>query len=240
MTVLTSSPFLRPHGFAGLIGFCALGLLTGRPAEAVSVSLTSAQAPFLCPSGTCVYDVLTTSNEPPGPAPYPSAPITYATLSSGSYALNGYSYQFNNSSAAAAFATAYNASSAPEILKESNNKSKGLGEEPANPDEGGGPLFFTGVGTFNFTGVSSLTTANGQYVTSDGQAANTFKSNISGTGSYVGTVPQLQVWGLYKCTTGSCAPNPGMAVPAPLPMLGIGLAFGHSRRLRQRLNRQIG
>ena len=236
MTLITTSPLNRPQVFVGLIGLCALGLSMGQPAKAVTVSLSSAQAPFICPSGVCVFDVLTTSDVPPGPGPFPSAPITYATLSSGSYPLNGYSYQFNNASAASSFSTAYNASNAPAILKQSNDKSQSLGEEPANPDKGGGPLFYTGVGTFSFPGVGTLTTANGQYFT--GKASNNFNSNISGTGSFAGTVPQLQVWGLYKCTLGSCAP--GIAVPAPLPMLGIGAAFGYSRRLRQRLNRQLG
>jgi hypothetical protein len=236
MTLITTSPLNRPQVFVGLIGLCALGLSMGQPAKAVTVSLSSAQAPFICPSGVCVFDVLTTSDVPPGPGPFPSAPITYATLSSGSYPLNGYNYQFNNASAASAFATAYNASDAPNILKESNANSAGLGEVPANPDRGGGPLFFTGVGIFSFPLVGTLTTANGQYFT--GNASNNFNSNISGTGSFAGTVPQLQVWGLYKCTSGSCAP--GIAVPAPLPMLGIGAAFGYSRRLRHRLNRQLG
>jgi MYXO-CTERM domain-containing protein len=236
MPLTTASPFLNPQALAGLFGLCALGLLTGQPAEAVSVTLDSVQAPFLCPSGTCVYDVLTTSDVPPGPAPFPAPPITYDTLSS--YPLNGYSYQFVNATAASAFATAYNASNAPEVLKEANDSS--LGQEPANPGQGGGPLFFTGVGTFNFGTAGTLTTANGQYFTQAGQASNNFSSNISGTGFLSPTVPQLQVWGLYKCTSGSCAPTPGKPVPAPLPLLGIGAAFGYSRRLRQRLNHQMG
>jgi hypothetical protein len=239
MTLITATPLFKLQTLAGgVLGFCALGLFAGQPAEAVTVSLTSVQAPFLCPSGTCVYDVLTTSNVPPGTGSFPAPPITYSTLSSGSYALNGYSYEFVNATSAAAFATAYNSSSAPGVLKDANDGS--LGQQPANPGEDGGPLFFTGVGTFNFGTTGTLTTANGQYFTQAGQASNNFSSNISGTGFLSTTVPQLQVWGLYKCIGGSCSSNPGTSVPAPLPMLGIGAAFGYSRRLRQRLNRELG
>lgn len=234
MPLATASPCLNPQALAGLIGFCALGLFTGQPAEAVSVTLNAVQAPFLCPSGTCVFDVLTTSDVPPGSAPFPAPPITYSTLSSGSYPLASYSYQFNNATAAAAFATAYNSSTAPGVLKAANDNT--LGQKPLNPNISGGPLFFTGVGTVDF-GVGALTTANGQYFTQSGQASNNFSSNISGTGALGGVTPQLQVWGLYKCTGGGCLPT---AVPAPLPMLGVGAAFGYSRRLRQRLNRQMG
>ena len=235
MTLITTSPLNRPQLFVGLIGLCALGFSIGQPAKAVTISLSSVQAPFLCPSGTCVYDVQTTSNIPPGSPPFPAPAITYATLSSGSYALNGYSYKFVNATSASAFATAYNASNAPAVLKEANDNS--LGEKPANPGDDGGPLFFTGVGTFNFGPIGTLTTANGQYFTQIGQASNNFSSNISGTGSAAGTVAQRHVWGLYKCTSGSCTANP---VPAPLPMLGIGAAFAYSRRLRVRLNRVLG
>ena len=238
MTLITTSPLRRLPIFVGLIGVSALGFAMGQPAKAVTLSFTSVEAPFLCPSGTCVYDVLTTSNIPPGSPPFPAPPITYATLSSASYALNGYSYQFVNATAASAFATAYNSSNAPHVLKEANDNS--LGEEPANPDEDGGPLFFTGVGTFNFGPVGSLTTANGQYFTQRGQASNNFSSNISGTGQLAGTLPQSHVWGIYKCISGSCAVNPSTPVPAPLPMLGIGAAFAYSRRLRLRLNRELG
>jgi hypothetical protein len=237
MTLITTFPLRRPQLFVGLIGLSALGLAMGQPAKAVTLSFSSSQAPFLCPSGICVYDVLTTSDVPPGPAPFPAPPITYSTLSSGSYALNGYSYKFVNATAASAFSTAYNSANPPEVLKEANDSS--LGEIPANPHEVGGPLFFTGVGTFNFGPVGSLTTANGQYFTRIGQASNNFSSNISGTGQLVGELPQSQVWGIYKCISGSCVVNPATPVPAPLPMLGIGAAFAYSRRMRLRLNREL-
>ena len=235
MDLISCATKFRPQILAGLVGASAFGLFIGQPAKAVTVSLTSVEAPFLCPSGTCVYDVLTSSDVPPGNPPFPAPPITYATLSSGSYPLNGYSYEFNNATAAAAFATAYNSSSAPNVLKAANDGV--LGQKPANPDTAGGPLFFTNIGTATFPSISStLTTANGQYFT--GLASNNFSSNLSGTGLLSNTVPQQQVWAFYKCTGGSCAPATN--VPAPLPMLGIGAAFAYSRRIRRRVNSQIG
>jgi hypothetical protein len=234
--ISSSSATVRLQAFVGLVGFSVLALGASQPAKAVTVSLTSVQAPFICPAGTCVYDVLTTSDVPPGNPPFPAPAITFADLSSGSYPFNGYSYQFNNATAAAAFATAYNASAASNVLKFANDGT--LGQKPANPDAAGGPLFFTTIGTATFPSIAStLTTANGQYFT--GLASNNFSSNLSGTGQLANTVPQHQVWAFYKCVSGSCAPSPS-SVPAPLPMLGVGAAFGYSRRIRRRVNGQLG
>jgi hypothetical protein len=68
------------------------------------------------------------------------------------------------------------------------------------------------------------------------QAAINFTSNISGTGAFASVTPQPQVWSIFKCTGGSCAPQPpATSVPAPLPILGIGATFAYSRRMRQRI-----
>ena len=228
---------LRPclSALAGVVGLVVISAVASQPAEAVSLTFTSSAVPSLCPSGSCTYDVLTTSDVPPFSGSFPAAPITYQTLSS--LPLGGYSYQYIDATTAALFATAYNGSTAPAVLKTANNGS--LGALPSTPGTTGGPLFFTSLQTRNF-GPNSLTQAIGQFYSST--AAVNFGSNVSGTGSLSSVQAQLQVWSIFKCTSGSCAPTPPPTsdVPGPLPLLGVGAAFGYSRRLRQRIARLQG
>jgi len=228
---------LRPYfkGLIGVVGLAVVSAVASQPAEAVSLTFTSTDVPSLCPAGSCTYDVLTTSDVPPGTGSFPAPAITYSALSA--LPLNGYSYQYIDSTTAALFATAYNSSTAAPVLKAANNGT--LGALPSTPGTAGGPLFFTALQTRNF-GPNSLTQAIGQYYTTT--AAVNFGSNVSGTGSLSGVTPQLQVWSIFKCTTGSCAPTPPptSSVPGPLPLLGVGAAFAYSRRLRQRIARLQG
>jgi len=229
---------LRPYlkGFIAVVGLATITAVTSQPADAVSLTFNSTNNPGLCPSGSCTYDVLTTSDVPPFAAPFPAVPITYPTLSS--LPLNGYSYQFIDAATAALFATAYNSSSADAVLKTANNGV--LGEKPSSPNASGGPLFYTSNSVLSF-GNGTVTQAIGQYF-STGAAVN-FSSTVSGTGVFSPAQPQLQVWSIFKCTSGSCLPTPpppNVAVPAPLPILGVGAAFGYSRRLRQRAARLQG
>ena len=219
-------------GFIGVVGVAVISAVASQPADAVSLTFTSIDLPGLCPTGSCTYDVLTTSDVPPGTGPFPASAITYSTLST--LPLNGYSYEFVDSTSAALFATAYNGSSADLGLKTANDGI--LGDLPSTPGTIGGPLFFTALQTRNF-GPNSLTQATGQFYTNT--AAVNFGSNISGAGSLSNVTPQSQVWSVFKCTSGSCAstPPPTSAVPGPLPLLGVGAAFGYSRRLRQRVAR---
>lgn len=223
---------LRPYfnGLVGVFGLVVISAVASQPADAVSLTFTSTAVPGLCPSGSCTYDVLTTSDVPPFTGPFPAAPITYQTLST--LPLNGYSYQYIDATTAALFSTAYNGSAASPVLKTANNGS--LGALPSTPGTSGGPLFFTSLQTRNF-GPNSLTQAVGQFYSTS--AAVNFGSNVSGTGSLINVQPQLQVWSIFKCTSGSCVPTPPptSSVPGPLPILGVGAAFGYSRRLRQRI-----
>jgi len=225
----------RPHfkSVIGVVGLAVISAVASQPAEAVTLTFTSTDVPSLCPAGSCTYDVLTTSDIPPGTGSFPAPAITYSALTA--LPLNGYSYRFVNDTTAALFATAYNSSTAAPVLKAANNGT--LGALPSTPGTAGGPLFFTSLQTRNF-GPNSLTQAIGKYYTTT--TAN-FGSNVFGTGSLSGVTPQLQVWSIFKCTTGSCAPTPPTSsVPGPLPLLGVGAAFGYSRRLRQRITRLQG
>jgi hypothetical protein len=225
--------------FKGVVAVAGLAVITAvasQPAAAVSLTFNSTTiAPGLCPSGSCTYDVLTTSDVPPFAAPFPASPISFQTLYS--LPLNGYSYQFIDSTTASLFATAYDSSSAPTVLKTANNGV--LGALPSTPSTSGGPLFFTSLNTLNFPSLgNSLTQANGQYY-STGAAVN-FTTNVSGIGNFSGIQPQSLVWSIFKCTSGSCLPTPpppSSAVPAPLPFFGLAAAFAYSRRLRQRIAR---
>lgn len=237
--MFSRSPSLCPYfkGFVAVAGLAVITAVAPYPAAAVSLTFNSTNIPALCPSGSCTYDILTTSDVPPFAAPFPAAPITYQTLTS--LPLNGYSYQFIDSTTASLFATAYDSSSAPTVLKTANNGT--LGALPSTPGTSGGPLFFTSLNTTNFPLVGTLTQANGQYY-STGASVN-FTSNVSGTGSFSGIQPQSLVWSIFKCTSGSCLPTPpppSSAVPAPLPFFGLAAAFAYSRRLRQRIARLQG
>jgi len=231
---------LYPY-FKGVVAVAGLAVITAvapHSAAAVSLTFNSTNIPGLCPSGSCTYDVLTTSDVPPFAAPFPAAPITYQTLSS--LSLNGYSYQFIDATTASLFATAYDSSSAPSILKTANNGS--LGALPSTPTTSGGPLFFTSLPITNYPGIGTVTQAIGQYF-SAGAAVN-FSSNVSGTGGFSTIIqPQSLVWSIFKCTSRSCLPTPpppSSAVPAPLPFFGLATAFAYSRRLRQRIARFQG
>jgi len=223
-------PYLK--SLIGFVGLAVISAVASQPADAVSLTFTSTNA--LCSSGSCTFDVLTTSDVPPGTGAFPAPAITYSALSA--LPLNGYSFQFVDSTTAALFATAYNSSTAAPVLKAANNGT--LGALPSTPGTAGGPLFFTALQTRNF-GPNSLTQAVGQFYTTT--AAVNFGSSVSGTGSLSGVTPQLQVWSIFKCTSG-CAPTPPptSSVPGPLPLLGLGAAFGYSRRLRQRIARLQG
>lgn len=213
-----------PQGL--LLGFCGLAAVVvagPQQAQAVSISFTSAQVPSLCPSGTCVFDVVATS------------PITYAQLSTAyppSLATD-FSYNFFNTTIASTFTNAYQALVPYASNPANNGDTPTFGELPASPTIGsttvgiaGGPLFFTGISTLNF-GVGTVTQTGGQYF--NGTSTN-FSSNVSGTGVLSSTTSQKQVWAIYRCSGGSCIP-----VPSPLPILGASAAFGYSRRLRNRL-----
>ena len=227
----------RPHfkSVIGVVGLAVISAVASQPAEAVTLTFTFTDVPILCPAGTCTYDVLTTSDIPPGTGSFPAPAITYSALTT--LPLNGYSYQYIDTATAALFANAYNSSTAAPVLKTANNGT--LGAKPSTPGSSGGPLFFIRLQTRNF-GPNSLTQAIGQFYTTT--TAVNFASNISGTGSLSGVTPQLQVWSIFKCTSGSCAPTPApsSSVPGPLPLLGVGAAFGCSRRLRQRITRLQG
>jgi len=103
---------------------------------------------------------------------------------------------------AASFATDYNASSAPSVLKTANNGLLGFGEIPATPGAGnpGGPLFFTNINTNTILPGTTLTTANGKYFTN---TAVNFAANEGGTGLLVNAPRQLEVWALYKVAPAS-------------------------------------
>lgn len=230
---------LRPysHALLGAAGLALISAAASQPAQAVSLTFTSTQAPGLCPTGSCTYDVLTTSDVPPSAGPFPGPAITYPTLTT--LPLNGYSYQYVDSTTAAAFATAYQASSAPNVLKTANSGPGSLANPPTGASAGG-PLFFTATST-TVIGPSTLFKANGQFFNTTAAAAINFSSNVSGTGNLSSVTAQPQVWSIFKCTDGSCAPTPPAAsVPGPLPILGIGAAFAYSRRLRQRISGQRG
>ena len=229
-SVVTS---FRPYfkGLIGVVGLAVISAVASQPADAVSLTFTATDVPALCPAGSCTYDVLTTSDVPPGSGSFPASAIKYTALSA--LPLNGYSYQFVDSITAALFATAYNSSSASPVLKAANNGT--LGALPSTPGTSGGPLFFTALQTRSF-GPNTLTQAIGKYYTT---AAVDFGSNVSGTGSLSGVTPQSQVWSIFKCTSGSCAPTPppSSSVPSPLPIFGVAAAFGASRQLRKRIKR---
>jgi len=214
-----------PQGL--LLGFCGLAAVVvagPQQAQAVSISFTSAQVPSLCPSGTCVFDVVATS------------PITYSQLSTAyppSLATD-YSYNFFNTTISSTFTNAYQALVPYASNPANNGNTPTFGELPASPTTGntpvgiaGGPLFFTGISTTSFSGFGTVTQTNGQYY--NGTSTN-FSSNVSGTGGLSGVTSQKQVWAIYRCSGGSCIP-----VPSPLPILGASAAFGYSRRLRNRL-----
>ena len=214
-----------PQGL--VLGFCGLAAVVvagPQQAQAVSISFTSVQQPSLCPSGTCIFDVVATS------------PITYAQLNT-TYPPSGpinYNYNFSNTVISSAFVTAYQAQLPYASNPANNGITPAFGELPASPSTGnppvgiaGGPLFFTGISTTSFGAFGTVTQANGQYF--NGSSSN-FSSNISGTGGLAAVTSQMQIWAVYKCIDGSCVP-----VPSPLPILGASAAFGYSRRLRNRL-----
>jgi hypothetical protein len=220
------------HALMGGIGLALIAAASSQPAQAVSLTFTSTDAPGVCPIGSCHYDVITTSDVPPSAGPFPGAAITYPTLTS--LNLNGYSFNYVDAATAAAFATGYNASAANPILKTANSGGASLAQPPTG-GQAGGPLFFTAVSTIG-TGNNKLNIANGQIFGITAQAAINFTSNISGTGAFASVKPQPQVWSIFKCTSGGCAPQPPVtSVPAPLPILGIGATFAYSRRMRQRI-----
>ena len=187
-----------------------------------SAAFQPAEAVIITTANSGIYDVITTSDAPPYSEASLGPAITYAALSSGSW--GDYSYVFANSSLAAEFATLYNASSAPSTLKTANNGT--LGAKPSNPNTTGGPLFFTGTTTQDF-GFGTLLTAEGQYYNG---AANNFGSSQGGTGVFIASVPQTQVWALYKA----------QPVPEPTQMVsvaGIGAAYGAWRLRKLRRSR---
>ncbi len=73
------------------------------------------------------------------------------------------------------------------------------------------------------TPIVSNATFNGQTLASLGFTT----SGLIGTWSITGTSETIQV---YLCNP------PAAAVPGPLPLLGVGAAFGWSRRLRKRIS----
>jgi hypothetical protein len=200
---------------AGLLGLLAGAVIVPQWAQAVTVSFTSAQNPDLCAYGTCEYDVKETAS------------INYAQLLSTyppSYA--GYNYNFRNTLTALHFVNAYQAVY-PVASHPANNGALGFGEIPANPGLAGGPLFFTSLNVDQFLPGTTLTSATGQYYTT---TSTNFSSSQGGTGLLVNEPVQNQIWAVFRCTSGVCLP-----APSPLPILGIGAAFGYSRRLRQRI-----
>ena len=201
----------------GLYGLASLVVASPQEAQAVTISFTSAQVPEVCPSGTCLFDVL------------PTAPITYAQLNS-AYPPNplGYSYNFLNTSLAVQFVNKYQAA-APWASNPANNGNVGFGQIPSSPggNNPGGPLFFTALTNAEILPGTTLTSATGQYFTS---TSSNFSSSQGGTGLLVTAPQQNQVWAVFKCTSGSCKP-----VPGPLPLLGASAAFAYSRRLRNRV-----
>lgn len=203
----------------GVCGLAAVVVAGPQQAQAVSISFTSANVGALCPTGTCIFDVI------------PTTPINYTQLSS-TYsnipALGNYTYNFSNTTLALTFLNAYQAL-VPVSSNPANNGAAGFGEIPAIPGLGnsGGPLFLTQVSVNTFSPGNTVLQASGQYYTT---TASNFTSNQVGTGIFAQFPPQNQIWAVYKCTSGSCIP-----VPSPLPILGASAAFGYSRRLRSRL-----
>jgi len=209
----------RINGFqvmaASCLGLVMTSVIGGQQAQSVTISFTSAQLPELCPSGICHFDVL------------PTAPINYGQLNA-TYppSQSGYNYNFQNTLLAIKFLNAYQ-SLVPVASNPANNGASGFGELPAEPNQAGGPLFFTNIGTSTIIPGTTITSASGQYYTT---TATNFGSNQGGTGQLANQPSQNQIWAVYKCTSGSCVP-----VPAPLPLVGAGIALGCSRRLRRRV-----
>ena len=197
------------HHLALFLRLCtvmALVVAGSQLAQAVTISYNSVD-----------YDVITTSDVSPGTGSFPYPAITYQTLSTTNW--NGYSYTFADGLMAASFATAYNASSAPSVLKTANDGLPGHGEIPGNPGPGnpGGPLFFTNIETINFFPGTTLTTANGKYFTN---TAVNFGATAGGTGALVSARSQLEVWALYKV-----APAPSSVPEIDPSSLGSVLAL---------------
>jgi len=208
-----------PQGLLfGVCGLAAVVVAGPQQAQAVSISFTSADVGALCPTGTCIFDVIATS-----PINYTQLSSTYSSIP----ALGNYTYGFSNTTLAVTFVNSYQAALPFSSNPANNGITPTFGELPSGPALAGGPLFFTGLNsqTFNF---GIYVSATGQYYNTTSQSSN-FTSNQGGTGPFAADV-QKQVWAVYKCTSGSCIP-----VPSPLPILGASAAFGYSRRLRSRL-----
>ncbi len=205
--------------FARLCTVMALAVAGSELAQGVSIVYNS-----------ITYDVITTSDVSLGTGSFPYPAITYQTLSSGTYPLNGYSYTFVDTTMAAAFVIAYNASSAPDSLKTANNGGI-LGQVPSSPGGGavGGPLFFINSSTATILPGTTLTQTHGEYFHG---AVGSFAANAGGTGLLASAPSQSEVWALYKA-----APEPpsGLTpIPEPTSLLSTLALVSSGLMLRRR------
>jgi MYXO-CTERM domain-containing protein len=88
--------------------------------------------------------------------------------------------------------------------------------------DGGGSKFYIDPAYLSTTPIVSSATFNGETLASLGFTT----TGLIGTWSLTGTSETIQVY---------LGNPPAAAVPGPLPLLGIGAAFGWSRRLRKRI-----
>lgn len=217
-----------------LLGF-ALAVVAPAPSRALTTVCTAAWTSSV-PAGGTASGALSGAATPPCPSPSVTASVTVGT---GANAGNRNTSDAIGGSATSNFARTSNESMDIGVVGTNGNYSRTLtfSQAVTNPY-----LFFTftDLGTsFTFTQAFTLAQANnatrsGSTVTATG---GTNSANDGFVVQMLGTYSTINF--TYNNTSGfdqSVAFTAGAnQVPGPLPLMGAGVAFGFSRRLRRRI-----